>query len=154
MRHLNSTLADVSAAPTLLLLHDSAAWTLFACTWMYRSVALTARSVPCAFRWIRDARELRLQRKVQRMRLQSDAAQLQRELHQLQGQLQAERRHQQSHEQELRQVQRARLAHSAGQSGWQLGAVQLYHNRVVQATPVRVSTCSTLQRRQSSSKQL
>lgn len=92
-----------------------------------------------AFRWIRDARELRLQRKVQRMRLQSDAAQLQRELHQLQGQLQAERRHQQSLEQELRQVQRARLAHSAGQSGWQLGAVQLYHNRVVQATPVRVS---------------
>lgn len=73
------------------------------------------------------------------MRLQSDAAQLQRELHQLQSQLQAERRTQQSLEQQLREVQRARLAHNASQSGWQLGAVQLYHNRVVQATPVRVS---------------
>lgn len=89
-------------------------------------------------RWIRDARELRLQRKVQRMRLQSDAAQLQRELHQLQGQLQAERRTQQSLDQQLWELQRARLAHNASQSGWQLGAVQLYHNRVVQATPVTV----------------
>lgn len=94
---------------------------------------------PSARRWIRDAKELRLQRKVQRMRLQSDAAQLQRELHQLQSQLQAERSTQQSLEQQLREVQRARLAHNASQSGWQLGAVQLYHNRVVQATPVKVS---------------
>lgn len=90
-------------------------------------------------RWVRDARELRLQRKVQRMRLQSDAAQLQREMHQLQSQLQAEKRLQQSIEQQLRETQRARLAHNANQTGWQLGAVQMYHNRVVQAAPVRVS---------------
>lgn len=89
---------------------------------------------------MRDAREQRLQRRVQRMRLQSDAAQLQREIQQLQTQLHAERRLQQSVEQQLRDTQRARLAHSANQSGqWQLGAVQLYHNRVVQAAPVRVS---------------
>jgi hypothetical protein len=81
---------------------------------------------------------MRLQRKVQRMRLQSDAAQLKRELAAAQESLRLERRYQQSLEQELRQVQRARLANS--QSGqWQLGAVQLYHNRVVQAAPVRVS---------------
>jgi predicted nucleic acid-binding Zn-ribbon protein len=72
------------------------------------------------------------------MRLQSDAAQLQREIHQLQSQLQAEKRVQQSIEQDLRKMQRARLAHNANQTGWQLGAVQLYHNRVVQAAPVRV----------------
>jgi hypothetical protein len=91
-----------------------------------------------SFRWVRDAKELRLQRKVQRMRLQSDAAQLRQEVAAAQESLRSERRYQQSLEQELRQVQRARLANS--QSGqWQLGAVQLYHNRVVQAAPVRVS---------------
>jgi translation initiation factor 2B subunit (eIF-2B alpha/beta/delta family) len=88
-------------------------------------------------RWVRDAKELRLQRKVQRMRLQSDAAQLRQEVAAAQESLRSERRYQQSLEQELRQVQRARLANS--QSGqWQLGAVQLYHNRVVQAAPVRL----------------
>lgn len=103
---------------------------------MYPSQTLTV--CPCVYRWVRDAKELRLQRKVQRMRLQSDAAQLRQELAAAQESLRLERRYQQSLEQELRQVQRARLANS--QSGqWQLGAVQLYHNRVVQAAPVRVS---------------
>lgn len=91
-------------------------------------------------RWVRDARELRLQRRVQRMRLQSDAAQLQREIEQMHNQFNSERRLQQSLERQLRDTQRARLANSTNQSGqWQLGAVQLYHNRVVQAAPVRVS---------------
>jgi hypothetical protein len=73
------------------------------------------------------------------MRLQSDAAQLQREMQQLQSQLQAEKRLQQSIEQQLRETQRALLVYDANQTGWQLGAVQLYHNRVLQAAPVRVS---------------
>lgn len=72
------------------------------------------------------------------MRLQSDVAQLQRELHALHERLQAEHKLQQSLEQQLREVQRARLADSqAGQ--WQLGAVKLYTNRIVQAAPVGVS---------------
>lgn len=100
---------------------------------------------PCLHRWMRDARELRLQRRVQRMRLQSDSAQLQREIVQLQHQLHAESKTQQSLEQQLRDCQRARLAGSASLAGqWQLGAVQLYHNRVVQAAPVRVSASSLL----------
>jgi hypothetical protein len=90
-------------------------------------------------RWIRDAKEQRLQRKVLRMRLQSDAAQLQRELHELQDRMHAERKLQQSLDQQLRDVRRARLASDANATRqWQLGAVQLYHNRVVQAAPVQV----------------
>lgn len=89
-------------------------------------------------RWIKDAKEQRLQRKVQRMRLQSDAVQLQRELHHLHEQMRAERKLQQSIEQQLRELHRTRLARNASQAGqWQLGAVQLYHNKVVQAAPVR-----------------
>ena len=72
------------------------------------------------------------------MRLQSDVAQLQRELQQLQHSLKAERSLQQSLEQQLREVSRARTANS--QSGqWQLGAVKQYHNMIVQSAPVRVS---------------
>lgn len=73
------------------------------------------------------------------MRLQSDVAQLRRELGQLKEQLHKEQKLHKSLEQQLRQVQHAQLArHVKQQEHWQLAAVQVHQNKILQASPVQV----------------
>lgn len=89
-------------------------------------------------RCISEAKERRLQLKLQRYRLQSDIAALQRDLKQMKAKLASEQQQQQQLTRQLKQLQHARAAR-ASSTQWHLSSVQLYHNKVVQAAPVTVS---------------
>jgi chromosome segregation ATPase len=100
----------------------------------------TNNSSRCATlcRCISEAKERKLKLKLQRYRLQSDIAALQRELKQMKGRLASEQQQQQQLTRQLKQLQHARAAR-ASSTQWHLSSVQLYHNKVVQAAPVTVS---------------
>jgi hypothetical protein len=100
--------------------------------------------------WIAVAKAERLTRRVQRMRLQSDAAQLQRELADMQARLKREHTSQRQLAQQLQRLQHAHAASRAVDSmQWQLSAVKLYHNAVVQAARVpRNAHVAALQQQQ------
>uniref|UniRef100_A0A383V3B0 Uncharacterized protein n=1 Tax=Tetradesmus obliquus TaxID=3088 RepID=A0A383V3B0_TETOB len=99
-------------------------------------------------RCISEAKERRLQLKLQRYRLQSDIAALQRDLKQMKAKLDSEQQQQQQLTRQLKQLQHARAAR-ASSTQWHLSSVQLYHNKVVQAAPVTLEAeLASLQQQQ------
>ncbi|KAF8069549.1 WHY1 [Scenedesmus sp. PABB004] len=85
-----------------------------------------------------ELKERRLQRRLARYRLQSDAAHLDRQLRALRSRLAAEQATEQRLQRRLGQLQRAASARAASATTWQLSALRLYHNQVVQAAPIAV----------------
>lgn len=107
-------------------------------------IACTRCAAGCSLLWyvarcVREASEQRMKRRVQRYRLSSDINALQRELRQLRAQLEHEQREQKRVSQQLRRLQHAKQVQSVPSQLFHLSAVKLYHNEVVQASPVSVS---------------